>query len=113
MNVSELASALGLECLHEGDGTREVSGCYCGDLLSWVMGRAGADDAWVTIMSNVNVAAVAALADVACVILAENVEPDEALRDRFDRLDAPVFRCPMSTYEIAWRVHDLLGGEGK
>ena len=40
------------------------------------MGRAKADNAWVTIMSNVNVVAVASLSDVACVILAEGVTLD-------------------------------------
>ena len=58
-------------CLPEPD--REIRGGYVGDLLSWVMGRAKADDAWITIMSNQNILAVAALADVACVILAEGV----------------------------------------
>ena len=43
---------------------------YAGDLLSWVMSHATAGDAWVTIMSNINVAAVASLTEVACVIFA-------------------------------------------
>ena len=33
-------------------GEREIDGVYVGDLLSWVMGRAQSDNAWVTIMSN-------------------------------------------------------------
>ena len=44
-----------------------------------VMGRAEADDVWLTIMSNLNVSAVAKLADVACVVLCEGVVPDGAL----------------------------------
>ena len=57
---------------------REINGVYIGDLLSWVMGRAQENNAWITIMSNLNVIAVASLADVSCVILAEGValEPD-------------------------------------
>ena len=43
------------------------------------MGKAREDCVWVTIMSNVNVLAVASLADVACVILAEGVTPAEEL----------------------------------
>ena len=53
---------------------REISGVYIGDLLSWVMGRASSGDAWITIMSNVNILAVASLADTACIILAEGVK---------------------------------------
>ena len=109
MTVEELTGALGLEVLYPGEPDREITGCYCGDLLSWVMGRAQAGDAWITIMSNVNVAAVAALADVACVILAEGVEPDEPLRERFGKLDAAVLRSPASIYELAWKLHEAAG----
>lgn len=79
MTVSELAQALSLNVIAMPDPDRTVSGCYVGDLLSWVMGRAQADEVWITIMSNQNVAAVAALSDVSCVIFAEGVQPDPDL----------------------------------
>lgn len=41
MTVAQLQKALSLERLTEGDPDRQVTGGYCGDLLSWVMGRAG------------------------------------------------------------------------
>ena len=69
MTVKELIEALSLKAFYVEEEDREIEGVYCGDLLSWVMGRAPADGAWLTIMSNVNVAAVAALTDVACVVL--------------------------------------------
>lgn len=79
MTVQELKQELGLTEFYVADGERQVTGAYMGDLLSWVMGRAQADQVWVTIMSNQNVAAVAALSDVSCVLLCENVQPDEDL----------------------------------
>ncbi len=79
MTVIELAAVCGFKALALPDGEREVSGVYIGDLLSWVMGRAKADDAWITIMSNVNVIAVATLSDTSCVIFAEGVTPDSEL----------------------------------
>ena len=79
MTVKELVSALNLEICALPAPDRTVTGAYVGELLSWVMGRAEADCAWVTIMSNTNVLAVATLADVACVILAEGVVPDDQL----------------------------------
>ena len=39
MTVEQLAENLRLQTLVAGDGSREVTGGYCGDLLSWVMGR--------------------------------------------------------------------------
>lgn len=110
MTVKQLAETLGLEVLSMGDEPdREITGGYVGDLLSWVMGRAKSGDCWMTIMSNVNVAAVAELADVACVILAENVLPDEPLKAKFDTIAAAVFRSPMGSHELAWRVHEAAG----
>ncbi len=74
MTVSELIDRLSLEAVTVSDPDRAVTGGYAGDLLSWVMGRAQEGDAWVTIMTNINVVAVASLAEVACVVLSENAE---------------------------------------
>lgn len=71
MTVRELTEALSLTPFHLAQPDRPVSGGYAGDLLSWVLGRAGQDAAWLTIMSNQNVAAVALMAEVSCVILTE------------------------------------------
>ena len=82
MNVRELAHVMALTEFIMPEPEREVSGGYVGDLLSWVMGRAGQDCAWLTIMSNQNVAAVALMADAACVVLTEGVRPDADLLRR-------------------------------
>lgn len=76
LKVNELAATEGFKVISMPDGEREIGGVYIGDLLSWVMGRAKADDAWITIMSNINIVAVASLADTACIILAEGVTLD-------------------------------------
>ena len=79
MTAAKLAETFDLNVFTMPDPEREVTGGYMGDLLSWVMGRAQSGAAWITIMSNQNVAAVAALSDVACVILSEGVQPDPDL----------------------------------
>ena len=79
MTVKELSETLSLTEFALPAPDAPVTGGYAGDLLSWVMGRAPADGAWLTIMCNVNVAAVAALTDVACVVLTESVQPDPPL----------------------------------
>ena len=58
MTVEQLAKTEGFAPICVPDETREILGGYAGDLLSWVMGRAKEGDAWVTIMSNVNIVAV-------------------------------------------------------
>ena len=57
---------------------RTIKGVFCCDLLSVAMAKAPEDSAWVTVIGNANTVAVAALADVACIILAEGYSFDEA-----------------------------------
>ena len=108
MTVQELILALQLNPLHLAEPDRSVTGGYCGDLLSWVMGKAPADGAWMTIMSNVNVAAVAALTDAACVILTEGVSPDEPLLTRAKTQGINLLSTGLSTYECALHLGSLL-----
>lgn len=77
MTVKELAEKYSFEILSMPQPDREVHGGYIGDLLSWVMGRAQEANAWITIMTNINIAAVAALADVAVIVIAEGARPEE------------------------------------
>lgn len=104
MTVAELASHCGFASAVTPCPDRVVSGGYCGDLLSWVMGRASADSAWITIMSNVNVAAVAALADVACVILAEGEEPDVSLLEAAEGQGINLLLTELNCFEAAVAV---------
>ena len=102
MTVQDLATQLNLTPFHLEDGSRQVTGGgYCGDLLSWVMGKAPADGVWLTIMSNVNMAAVAALTDVACVILTESVTPDEPLLRKAQLQGINLLGSSLSTYQCA------------
>lgn len=107
MTVQLLADELNLTVFNMDDPNRTVDGGYCGDLLSWVMGRAPADGAWLTIMSNVNVAAVAALADVACVVLAEGVVPDAPLQSKAELQGINLLGTELSVYDCAVKLGAL------
>ena len=106
MTVFELAQKLSLDVITMPDPDRVVSGGYMGDLLSWVMGRAQAGEAWITIMSNQNVAAVAALSDVSCVIFAEGVKPDPDLLKKAELQGINL----LGTADSSFRVAVELGG---
>ncbi len=108
MTVKELALALELEPVCEAEPDREVTGGYVGDLLSWVMGRAQSGDAWVTIMSNNNVVAVATLTDAALVILAEDVRPDPGMAELAERKGINLYRSPEAAFPLCAKVAALL-----
>ena len=109
MTVDKLAEMLNATTVNQADFSREIVGGYAGDLLSFVMGRAPENCAWYTVMTNVNVAAVAALCDVACVVLAQGAVPDEALRARAEREGIPILLTENDAYTAAVRLAQLLG----
>ncbi len=108
MTVSEFASKNNLSVLSLPEGEREITGAYVGDLLSWVMGKATEGDAWVTIMSNQNVAAVAALTDVACVIFAEGVKPERAVIETAAAKGINLLSCEADAYSICCTLSKCL-----
>lgn len=109
MQIGEMAEALGWKLLTEKtDTTREVKGCYCGDLLSWVMGRAKTDDAWLTVMGNVNAIAVASLADTAGIILVEDAVLDADAKARAEQQEIAVYGTSLPAFETALKIASLL-----
>ncbi len=108
MTVKAFADALKLKVLSLPDPDREIDGVYIGDLLSWVMGRAESGNLWITIMSNVNVAAVASLADISAVILAEGVTPDQGVTEVARGKQINILSSDRSAYEIAVSASEVL-----
>lgn len=108
MTVKELCTAIEAKSILMPDPDREVCGAYVGDLLSWVMGRADENNVWVTIMSNVNVIAVASLASVACVVLAEGVALDDDALKRAEQEGANILSSELTAYEICAKLSSLI-----
>ncbi|MGN1451169.1 MAG: DRTGG domain-containing protein [Eubacteriales bacterium] len=108
MKNFEIAKALGLKVICPGE-EREVVSAYCGDLLSWVMGRIGSDAAWLTVMTNSNVVAVAVLRDASCVILCDGAQPDEELFARAARENISLYASEESSFSVAAKLAPLIG----
>ena len=87
-----------------GPGDRPIQSVYCCDLLSLVMGRAPADSAWVTVMGNLNSIAVAVLADVSCIVLAEGMPLDADARARAESEGVSVVTTRLPVYEAAMAI---------
>ncbi len=108
MTVNEFANAGGFSVVCMPSPDKEVSGAYVGDLLSWVMGRASESNAWITIMSNQNIVAVAVLSDVSCILLAEGVTLDEQVKTLAESKGVNVLSTPMAAYEAAISVSEII-----
>ncbi len=108
MKIAQAAEKLGLNILCMPSPSKEITGGYIGDLLSWVMGRVNDGDAWITIMSNINIVAVASLADVACIILAESVTLDENVLQTAQNKGINILSSEKPAFEIALMLGDIL-----
>jgi hypothetical protein len=56
--------------------TIQASSAYCSDLLSCVMAGAGHQGIWITLQCHTNIVAVAALLDLAAIIITEGAQPE-------------------------------------
>lgn len=110
MTVSKLKSQLNLTCLCCEDiaADKEIDGCYCGDLLSWVMSRAEPGNIWLTVMGNVNSIGVAVLADISCIILTENAALDEDARNRAEQQGVVILTTDKNSYQLAGEISKLI-----
>jgi len=102
MTVSGAMGKYGFECVTSGGGNDNViKDVYIGDLLSWVMGRAGEGCAWITIQAHINIVAVALLVEAACVIIAENAQVDEDTLTKANEENLPILKSKLTSYQIA------------
>jgi len=109
ITVNELAERTELVRLNKKEqADRQIMSVYCCDLLSAVMGRAPADTAWVTVMGNINVIAVSALTDSACVVVADGAEVDARALDKADEQGVLILRSPLPIFETAKLIDGFL-----
>ena len=108
MKVSDICNIPGFKVLNnELDIDRTVNGCYISDLLSWVMGHAKPMNAWITIMSHMNIVAIASLLELSCIIIAEGEIPDkQALRKAVEE-NVIIISADCSSFEVAKKLIDL------
>lgn len=104
MKLQFLTSLLNAEVVNAGNLDKEIKGGYAGDFLSFVMSRASADCAWFTVMSNVNVAAVAHMTEVGCVVICEGVSPEPALIDRCNKENINLIKTALDVYGAATKL---------
>lgn len=108
MKIKELAEKLDLKVMTPYDEDREITGCYSGDLLSWVMSRAKEGDVWLTVMGNINAVAVAVLTDCACIVLTENASLDEQAKNKAELQGVCFLQSDKNAYELAVEISKLI-----
>lgn len=108
MTVYELSQCDEFNALCLPKPYRKISGAYTGDLLSWVMGKAKTDNIWITVMSNINVVAVASLCDVSCVVLTEGLTLDDDVLATAEQKGVNILSTPLTAFSASVKVADTV-----
>ncbi len=88
------------------DPTKEVTGGICCDLLSWVMARGQPGMAWITVQTHMNVAAVASLHELSCIIVAEGCAMPLEVLKKSEEEGIAVFSSSLSEYKLCGLLHE-------
>lgn len=105
MTIQDLIALTGAaDMTPDSDKSTTVTCGYTCDLLSWVMAHGKAGMAWITVQTHINVIAVAALMDMACVILPEGIEMEPASLKKAQEEGVTVLHSTLTAYELCARM---------
>ncbi len=109
MKLDLIIKELGLEVKSKvSELGREVICGYASDLLSDVMANAEKDSIWITLQIHENIVAVAALKELAGIIIVNGRVPEEETLRKAEEENIPVMVTELSTFEIIGRLYRLL-----
>lgn len=109
MNLQQIIDQLNLTVLTEPRDFISITatGGYSSDLLSCVMTGAKKGFIWTTLQAHLNIVAVAALTEVAAVIVTENAQPDEASIAKANQQGVILLSTTQATYEVNGKLWEL------
>jgi hypothetical protein len=109
MRLAEIIDRLSLVVLTpDSDIDTEVTGGYCGDLLSHALSKATPGDLWITIQHHANVVAVAQVAGLAAILIVDGRLPSEETLARAKDGGIILLGTSENTFAVAGRLHTLL-----
>jgi len=109
MSLQQIIEHLELTVLTEPRDFASVhpAGGYTSDLLSCVMAGAKGNYLWITLQAHLNIVAVAALLEVAAIIITENAQPDPATIAKANEQGIILLSTPKTTYEIDGKLWEM------
>ncbi|QVK18728.1 AraC family transcriptional regulator [Mycoplasmatota bacterium] len=100
MKVLHLLQDKSFQLVTGKDLDNEINGIYSGDLLSWVMSHAKAQDAWCTVLTHVNIVAIASLVQLSCIIICENAQIDVDTIEKAKQENIIIIKTKLNSVEV-------------
>lgn len=109
MNLQQIIDELDLTVLTNPGHFAGIAptGGYSSDLLSCVMAGARKGNLWITLQAHLNIVAIAALNELAAVVITENAQPDAASIAKANEQGVILLATPRPTYEVSGRLWEL------
>ncbi len=109
MNLQQIIDQLNLTVLTESQDFSCITptGGYSSDLLSCVMAGAKKGYLWITLQAHLNIVAVAALNEIAAIIITEKAQPDAASISKANQQGVILLSTSQPTYEINGKLWEL------
>jgi hypothetical protein len=109
MTLQDIIEKLGLRVLTEPKDFSQVTPVsgYASDLLSCVMTGAKHGGLWVTLQAHGNIVAVAALVELAAVIITEDAKPDLATIAKANEQEVTLLSASQPSFVIAGRLWEM------
>ena len=115
MTVFDIVKSFGLK-IRAGENRlgEEVTGGYAGDLLSDVIAHSHKGNIWVTIQTHPNIVAVAAMKELAGIILAGGREPDSDTLQKAEEEEIPILVSSLFAFELVGKLYQKgISGTGE
>ncbi|MBN2487013.1 MAG: serine kinase [Bacteroidales bacterium] len=109
MKLKDIIETLSLRVIcGEEHLENELTGGYCSDLLSDVMGNSQEGHVWVTIQVHKNIVAVAALKELSAILLVKGLmPPNETIKAAIEQ-GIPILQTNETAFEVAGKLYNLI-----
>ena len=109
MNLQQIIDELQLTVLTDPRDFAVITptGGYSSDLLSCVMAGAKKGNIWITLQAHLNIVAIAALNEIAAIIITENARPDSASIAKANEQGVTLLSTDQPTYQVNGKLWQM------
>ena len=109
MNLQQIIDELQLTVLTDPRDFTVITptGGYSSDLLSCVMAGAKKGNIWITLQAHLNIVAIAALNEIAAIIITENARPESASIAKANEQGVTLLSTDQPTYQVNGKLWQM------
>lgn len=109
MKLKDIIDKLNLKLIcGEDQLDNDITGGYCSDLLSDVMGNAQEGNVWITIQVHKNIIAVASLKELSAIMLVKGLMPTEETIATAREQGIPIVQTSDTAFNVAGKLYNLI-----